>query len=145
MYRIQPTEAIHVPGYHLVRKALVNAAQEPLYRTLEVVLSNLSAGYPQFVAIVANEVVGWCNIVPDEDATCGQMTGGVAEGFRGRGIGSALIVAALAQAESKGMVKVQLEIPADDVQATRFLARFGFADTSVAGSECTMTLVRPAN
>ncbi|MBV8465290.1 MAG: GNAT family N-acetyltransferase [Burkholderiales bacterium] len=145
MYRIQPTEAIHVPGYHLVRKALVHTAGEPLYRTLEVVLSNLSAGHPQFVAIVANEVVGWCNIVPGDDASGGQMTGGVAAGFRGRGIGSALVVAALAQAESKGMVKVQLEIPADDVQAYRFLARFGFAGTSPAGDECTMSLVRPAN
>jgi ribosomal protein S18 acetylase RimI-like enzyme len=145
MYRIQPTEAIHVPGYHLVRRALAQVAPEPLYRTLEVVLSNLSAGYPQFVAIVANEVVGWCNIVPGDDTSSGHLTGGVVEGFRGRGIGTALIVAALAQAESKGMVKVQLEIPADDVQASRFLARFGFADTSVAGSECTMTLVRPAN
>jgi ribosomal protein S18 acetylase RimI-like enzyme len=145
MYRIQRLEPIHVPSYHLARKAGAppNLANMPLHRTLEVVISNLSAGCPQYVALIAHEVVGWCNIThvaSDDEARRGELEAHVNPAYRGQGIGSALVVAALTQAQSHDFSYIALEIDANDVQATHFYQKFGFTQANSRPGERTWIL-----
>jgi RimJ/RimL family protein N-acetyltransferase len=56
---------------------------------------------------------------------------GIVEEHRGKGIGEALIRAALAQARQRGMTRVELTVRADNERAIALYRKIGFADEGV--------------
>ena len=107
--------------------ALVEAP--PLAAVREFVLRNLNDGAPHLIAVDDQSVVGWCDIVPDvrESARrCARLGMGVDPDYRGRGIGSQLLEAALAAARERGLERIELQVLESNQVAVRLYKRFGF-------------------
>lgn len=76
------------------------------------------------VAIDGAHIVGWCRLFPTGGDAL-ELGIGVLAPYRHRGIGSALVKAALDWASAQGM-PVILETRTDNLPAIRLFARFGF-------------------
>jgi hypothetical protein len=73
---IVPIEESHIDGFH---RALDFVARERRYlafleaplreSTRTFVLDNIKRGRPEFVAVAAGEVVGWCDVLPKDRPT----------------------------------------------------------------------------
>jgi ribosomal protein S18 acetylase RimI-like enzyme len=133
---IVPIERRHIAGF---REVLDGVAREgrylafleapPLARIRRFVLNNLRSGAPQFVALDAGRVVGWCDITPKTHATlshCGVLGMGVASSHRGRGVGARLMGATTAAALARGLTRIELTVRADNGPAIALYHRFGF-------------------
>ena len=93
------------------------------------VLNNLRNGYPQFVAVEDDRVLGWCDIVPKRHVTLrhvGALGMGIAAPHRSRGIGKALLQATIAGAAARGISRIELLVRADNEHAIALYQRFGF-------------------
>lgn len=87
-----------------------------------------------FVATVDDEVVGWCGLdIPEIDklSHTAELTLGVLEEYRGKGIGEHLLKRGLGWAEEKGLHKVYNSIPAVNEAATEFLESHGWETEAV--------------
>ena len=82
------------------------------------------------VALDGEQVVGYAGLCdyPDEAFV---QTLAVAPAAQGRGLGSRLLLALLAEAERRGRRRVSLEVRADNAPAQRLYARHGFTRTGV--------------
>src|SRR5262245_33037290 len=111
-YSILPISEEHIEGF---RSAVDSVARERLFLALleappledvrEFVLTNIRCGNPQYVAMVNNNVVGWCDIIPGNRPVFrhnGVLGMGVIRKFRRQGIGTALIKATLDAAKANG-------------------------------------------
>ena len=81
------------------------------------------------IALVDDAVVGWCDITPlsfEGMAHVGRLGMGVKAGFRGQGIGKGLLKAALNQAFSHGLERVELEVFRSNDSAVHFYEVHGF-------------------
>lgn len=101
-YEIIPIAEEHIPSF---REALDVVAREkkflafleapPLEDTRRFILKNIELRHPQFVALNANTVVGWCDVIPNRArivyAHCGTLGIGLLPEFRGKGIGRKLM------------------------------------------------------
>lgn len=77
----------------------------PIEQTRKFVLDNIAQGHPQFVALAAGEVVGWCDVLPKPrpiHAHSGVLGIGLLPPMRGKGIGLRLIRQAHARSGSPG-------------------------------------------
>jgi GNAT superfamily N-acetyltransferase len=85
----------------------------PADATLAFVQDNLARGHPQVVAALDGRIVGWCDIVPlapfEGFLHNGRLGMGVVAEWRGRGLGGALMDAALALAPTAGFSRIELE------------------------------------
>jgi ribosomal protein S18 acetylase RimI-like enzyme len=111
------------------RRYLALVQAPPLESAREVVLSNIANGVPQLVAVRGSEVIGWCDIRPQEwdgFSHCGRLGMGVRADFRGHGIGRRLIEATLQRAGEKGLERVELEVFASNTPAIRLYESLGF-------------------
>ena len=139
---IQRILAEHADGFHRVydfvareRKYLAALQAHPLARTREFVMNNIAKGYPQFVAISANEVVGWCDIIPMSSpahAHVAKLGMGLLPSFRGRGIGQTLVEKALSDARRLGLARIELTVHADNRRAISLYDRMGFKKEGLA-------------
>jgi ribosomal protein S18 acetylase RimI-like enzyme/ubiquinone/menaquinone biosynthesis C-methylase UbiE len=98
--------------------------------TIAFVRANLEAGYPQYVALENNSVVGWCDIVPVAPFPgfehAGRLGIGILPNFRGMGLGRQLIHATLEAARIHGFRRVELEVYASNQTARKLYRRLGF-------------------
>ena len=127
----------HIAGFHaavdsVAREKLYLAMLQapPLEEAAEFVRNNIRKGNPQFVALVEDKVVGWCDVFPEKRETMahGEVLGmGIIEGFRGRGIGAALIRATLERAKAVGLTRVELTVREDNLRAKTLYEKAGFA------------------
>jgi RimJ/RimL family protein N-acetyltransferase len=88
----------------------------------------------QFVAVEGGRLIGWCDVVPMSRTLsrhCGVLGIGVLSGFRGRGVGMALMRAALQGAREYGLTRVELTVRAHNTAAMRLYERLGFAHEGV--------------
>ena len=135
--RILPIAEEHIESF---RAAVDSVAREhhylalleapPLETVRAFVRDNIRNGHPQFVALVDGSVVGWCDIVPKAWPSLrhsGILGMGVIQGFRGRGIGGALIAATIEAAKRKGLTRIELTVRIDNEPAKRLYEKFGFA------------------
>jgi ribosomal protein S18 acetylase RimI-like enzyme len=87
-------------------------------------------GLPSMVAVRADQVVGWCNIVPGNAATgfahVGILGMGVVPECRRQGVGRDMLKACLALARDFGFEKVELEVFADNYAAIGLYQSLGF-------------------
>jgi ribosomal protein S18 acetylase RimI-like enzyme len=140
-YRIVPIAEDHIEGF---RAVLDSVARERRYLSFleapppdEVgafVLDNIRKGHPQLVALVEGHVVGWCDILPinrPTQAHSGILGVGISSEYRGRGIGPALVLAALANAKAAGFARVELTVRESNRPALALYERFGFAHEGV--------------
>lgn len=121
-----------------------NAAQ----RIAETGHAYLLAGWGRAgdLAVVAEPAAGaaWLRLWTEAehsygyiDAATPELGIGVDPGFRGRGIGAALLMALFEQAERQGIRAINLSVEADN-PALRLYERFGFTRYAQAGNAWTM-------
>ena len=133
---IVPITQDHIDGFH---RALDFVAREgrylafvegpPLENTRAFVLDHIQRGHPQFVAISAGEVVGWCDVTPKERpiyAHGGVLGIGLLPRFRGQGIGTNLIRSTLAATRTIGLHRVELTVRENNTRAIELYKKAGF-------------------
>jgi ribosomal protein S18 acetylase RimI-like enzyme len=133
---IVPITQDHIDGFH---RALDFVAREgrylafvegpPLENTRAFVLDHIQRGHPQFVAISAGEVVGWCDVTPKERpiyAHGGVLGIGLLPRFRGQGIGTNLIRSTLAATRTIGLHRVELTVRQNNTRAIELYKKAGF-------------------
>lgn len=122
------------------REALNAVAQEriyiemieapPLEGVAEFQKNLIGGNSPAYYALDGSErVVGWCDITPKEGPRLkhrGTLGMGIIPEFRGRGIGSKLMSAALAHAKICGLEKVELTVYASNARAFALYKKHGF-------------------
>lgn len=140
-FRVVPVAEEHIAGF---RAAVDRVARErhylamlqgfPLKETRQFVRANIRKGNPHFVALDRRRVIGWCDIqvVPrDTMAHSGVLGIGIIDGFRGQGIGAALLRATLARAKKRGLTRVELTVREDNRRAIALYRKFGFVREGV--------------
>lgn len=125
-------EAFHACLDAVARESLMlgqHAAPE-FARVHAFVAGNAEAGHPQFAAWDGAQVLGWCDAIPQWAEGLrhrGQLGMGVLAGSRRQGLGDALLAATLAAARRGGrLVRIDLEVRADNGPAVRLYQRHGF-------------------
>lgn len=106
----------------------------PLEDVTHFVLESLARGGIHLVAIERAELVGWCDIRRSERAGSqhvGRLGMGVASGWRGRGVGGALLDEAIARATRHGVERIELEVFASNSAAVGLYERRSFAHEGV--------------
>lgn len=140
-YVVVPLAEEHIAGY---RAAFDQVAKEhrfldyleapPAAAVQKFVLSNIRIKNPQFVALADNTVVGWCVIAPKAKPIyqhAGVLGMGIVEGYRGRGIGTKLINAALDAARRRGLKRVELQVRENSLSAMALFEKSGFVKEGV--------------
>lgn len=154
MYRIQPLTPHHAPGLRLALDRVAPAATPTLARLTETLAEGLARGETRWVATVAHEVVGWCEIIADvAEPTQARLAIAVVADQRGRGMGGALLARALADVWEGGLCRLVWKMAESDAAALRLAQRLGFAEDEAASSayrnnpksERVMVLSRPAH
>jgi ribosomal protein S18 acetylase RimI-like enzyme len=135
--QIVPIAQDHIDGFHRAldivareRRYLAFLEAPPIESTRAFVLDNIKRGHPQFVALSAGEVVGWCDVTPmsrPTQAHRGVFGVGLLPQFRGRGIGTKLIRSALAAARAFGLHRVELTVREHNTGAVELYKKEGFA------------------
>jgi ribosomal protein S18 acetylase RimI-like enzyme len=93
------------------------------------VLDHIKRGHPQFVAITAGDVVGWCDVTPLDRPTQahrGVFGVGLLPQFRGQGIGTKLTQSAPAAARTFGLHRVELTVREPNTGAIELYKKEGF-------------------
>jgi RimJ/RimL family protein N-acetyltransferase len=101
----------------------------PMASTEAFVRMAIDKKYSQFVAVVDDDVVGWCDIIPiDREGMrhSGQLGMGVIAQFRGMGIGRGLLRATIDDAWAKGIKRIELEVRSSNAQAIGLYEKAGF-------------------
>jgi ribosomal protein S18 acetylase RimI-like enzyme len=105
------------------------------YEQTRAFLAHVMAGsLPQVLAVVDDEVVGFCDIIPHTAqgfAHVARLGMGVCIGWRRQGIGRRMLDACLIQARNAGIEKVELEVFSDNVGAVRLYESTGFVQEGV--------------
>ena len=84
---------------------------------------------PQVLAVVEEEVVGFCDILPNTTkgfVHVGRLGMGVRLEWRRQGIGRRMLGGCLSLARNAGIEKVELEVFSDNIAAVRLYDSFGF-------------------
>jgi ribosomal protein S18 acetylase RimI-like enzyme len=134
---IVPIAQGHIEGFHRAldivareRRYLAVLEAPPIESTRAFVLNNIKHGHPQFVAISAGGVVGWCDVKPLDrpiQAHRGVFGMGLLPQFRGQGIGTKLIRSALAASRAYGLRRVELTVREHNTGAIELYKKEGFA------------------
>jgi ribosomal protein S18 acetylase RimI-like enzyme len=131
----------HIESFHACldsvareRIYLGGVEARPIESTREFVMGNIRDKKPQLVALDGDRVIGWCDILPQRGfdfAHIGQVGMGVHKDYRGKRIGTALMVAALQAAKEYGIERVELEVYTSNTRAIKMYEKFGFVTEGV--------------
>lgn len=95
---------------------------------------SIAERYPHYVALVAEQVVGWCDVLPIDRPTRAHnavLGIGVLAEVRARGIGTALLREALRAARAFGLTRVELGYREGNSGVAALYERFGFVREGV--------------
>lgn len=133
--KIVPIAAQHVEAFHRAldlvareRKYLAFLEAPPVEETRAFIMNNIAKNPVQLVALAGDELVGWADVLPRErtiHAHVGALGIGVVPAFRGKGVGAALMQAALDEAR-KRYVRIELTVRAQNAPAIALYEKFGF-------------------
>jgi RimJ/RimL family protein N-acetyltransferase len=139
--QILPIAQEHIESYHqcldsVARERLYLAILQapPLDSTRAFVLSNIAGNVPQFVAVVDDEVIGWCDISPLRHVGfqhSGELGMGVHKRYRRLGIGQRLVARTIERAKEKGLERIELEVFASNVPAIKLYEKMGFVTEGI--------------
>ncbi len=130
--RPEDATAFHACLDAVARESLMlgQSAAPYLERVCAFVESNLDDGHPQFVALDGEQLVGWCDAIPqwaDGLRHRAQFGMGVLKSHRGQGVGQRLAEAVIAATRRQGRIaRIDLEVRADNGSAIRLYERVGF-------------------
>ena len=114
------------------RKYLAWIEAPPLEKTRAFVGHNVRNGWPQFVAVDGDRIVGWCDAIPGDASTgtahIGRLGMGVLQEYRGRGLGTRLLAATVARARELRLGKIELSVYASNAPAIALYRKCGFVD-----------------
>jgi RimJ/RimL family protein N-acetyltransferase len=138
---VRPITMDDIAGYHSClaivareRKYIGLVNEPPLENTINWVAECLQQDAPYFVAEAGGQIVGWCDIgrnTREGFAHVGVLGTGVHPDWRGKGIGKALMSAALARARQVGLERIALDVFASNTRAIAFYERSGFVHEGV--------------
>ncbi len=133
---IVPLREEHIESFHatvdvVAREHLYLAMLQapPIDSMREFLGRGIANGFPYFVAVERDRVVGWCDITPKERATmrhCGVLGMGLLPKYRGRGLGRPLMMRSLDAAREFGLARVELTVRVDNLPAQALYRRLGF-------------------
>ena len=139
--QILPIAEEHIEGYH---QCLDSVARERLYlawvqappldSARAFVLSNIAGDVPQFVAVIDDEVIGWCDISPLRHVGFqhrGELGMGICKHYRRLGIGRRLVARTIQRAKEKGLERIELEVFASNVPAFKLYEKMGFVTEGI--------------
>jgi ribosomal protein S18 acetylase RimI-like enzyme len=135
--RIIPISKEYIESFHKCIKTVANERKylgyvEPpsLESIRDTVSSNIQSKIPQYIAVIDDVVVGWCEVLLNKGegfTHSGKIdTMGVLQGYRGQGIGKKLMCATLSASEKFGIERVELLVYASNVNAISFYRKTGF-------------------
>jgi ribosomal protein S18 acetylase RimI-like enzyme len=125
-------EAVNAVAAEQVYLATVDGFS--LAQTRAFVEQVVAVSLPQVMAVAKDQVVGFCDIMPNPAkgfTHVGRLGMGVRSEWRRQGIGRKLLDACLELARKAGIEKVELEVFADNLGATRLYQSFGFTEEGV--------------
>lgn len=135
-YRIVPIAEKHISGFREASDAVFKESgmfaffeAPPIEQVTDFILGNIRSNDPQFVAVVGEAVVGWCDILRKPRPALlhnGVLGIGVLKSYRKQGIGASLIEATLAAANGRGMKRIELLVRTDNEPAKKLYEKFGF-------------------
>ena len=111
------------------RKYLAQVEAPTLEKVREFVAQSAAQDAAQYVAIVDNNVVGWCDVFGHWAYALkhvGTLGMGLHAEFRGQGLGHALLLTTLEHALKNEIYRVTLEARHDNDRAIRLYERVGF-------------------
>ena len=134
---IVPMREKYIRGYHRVLdrvaheiKYLLAVKAPPFREVRKTALKKIRNRETYFLALRGGEVIGWCNIRPDDRPGTGHvglLYMGVLREYRDLGIGTRLFKTCLGHARwVNGFESVQLEVYDSNRHAVRFYKKFGF-------------------
>ena len=138
-----PSTSLVVPlaeaHFHQLHAVLDEVAREKRYlamlqappreQTFAFLRESLSNRNPHVVALLDGRVVGWCDVLPvfgEARRHVGTLGIGLVRRARHRGLGRALLEAAIAGAWVKGLARIELTVRADNHNARELYERLGF-------------------
>ncbi len=138
---ITPIREEHIKGYHgcidsvaRERRFIGGVQARPIESTREFALSNIKNGYPHFVALDGDRIVGWCDIIPMKGVDfshCGLMGMGLLVDYRRQGIGTVMLDTTIQAAKEYGLERVELEVYTSNTPAIRLYEKRGFIPEGV--------------
>ena len=111
------------------RKYLLFLEAPPISTTKPFIQKIIDKNWTQFLALDGDQAVGWCDILRKEGEGTrhtGVLGIGVINTYRRKGIGKQLIKKAIADAFSKGIRRIELEVFASNTGAIALYRKFGF-------------------
>lgn len=128
---LQPTAVtMDVRIVPVARHHLAMLEAPSFVRTRRFVLDSLKAGAIHVVAVAGyDEVIGWCDLRPKSAPTLRHsavLGMGLIAPYRGQGLGSRMLAAALDAAGQAGLQRAELVVRADNAPAIALYRRFGF-------------------
>ncbi|MCW6506648.1 GNAT family N-acetyltransferase [Lichenifustis flavocetrariae] len=133
---IMPIMASMIESFHRAldivareRRYLTLTEAPPLPDTRAFVLNAMAAGDPRFVALLGDEVIGWCDVRRHffpAHAHRGTLGIGVLPAHRGQGIGARLIRACLDETGHLGFTRIELDVHSDNLRAIALYEKMGF-------------------
>ena len=133
---IQALQETHFEQLHHVfdavcreRRFMAFTQAAPKEQTFAYYRNVLAGGHAHFVAVRDTQVVGWCDVLPQVGQMrlhAGVLGMGVAVGERGKGVGKALIYAAVAKAHARGLSRIELTVHSENQVAQSLYRSVGF-------------------
>ena len=111
------------------RRWLTLLEAPPLDEVREFLERQRKGGMIQFVADAASRIVGWCDVIPkrvEGFRHSSDLGMGLLPGYRGRGLGRALLERTHERARSAGLLRIELEVYASNEAAIALYERSGF-------------------
>ncbi|WP_198088492.1 GNAT family N-acetyltransferase [Variovorax sp. E3] len=133
---VVPTTDAHFESLHRAfdvvareRKYLANTQAPPLATSIAFYRHLIANGFPHFVALDGNRVVGWCDVAPvfgHARAHIGVLGIALLPEARHQGLGQALLRAAIDKAWARGLTRIELSVRADNLNAKALYEHMGF-------------------
>jgi RimJ/RimL family protein N-acetyltransferase len=135
--RIVPMAEEHIESFRVCldavsreRRYLALTEAPPAVAVREFIRSAIARRVPQFIALEGEQVIGWCDVSPNEKEGCahvGRLGMGVLLKYRGQGTGRRLAEKTIAQAKRIGLERIELDVYASNKSAIALYKSLGFA------------------
>lgn len=133
---VEPTAEPHFESLHRAldvvareQKYLALTQAPPLAQSIEFYSGLIAGGFPHFVALDGERVIGWCDVSPvfgHSRAHVGVLGIALLPEARGRGLGKRLLQAAIDKSWARGLTRIELSVRTDNANARALYERLGF-------------------